>query len=198
MQLILNSQVLLKPSPFLPTFPCLCQHLNSSWRTLVWILSQGCFMAVELRLSSLEWMAIQVSLLVGRVQVSHSPYFIQVGMTLKQLDSPSQDGWYSEMGYLLRSDLERKTWVSPHQRVSYSPVSVLNCEWKPSVWAHTGTLEKWTPLCEKPAVSWRKDAFHHLLHPGTCKATTRHVLWTLGIGPWSVISQMGHSERKVW
>ena len=92
MQLILNSQVLLKPSPFLPTFPCLCQHLDSSWGTLVWILSQGCFMAVELSLSSLEWMAIQVSLLVGRVQVLHSLYFKQMGMTPKQLDSPSQDG----------------------------------------------------------------------------------------------------------
>ncbi|EDL17221.1 mCG126886, isoform CRA_c [Mus musculus] len=36
--------------------------------------------------------------------------------------------WYSEMGYLLRSDLEWKTWVSPHQCVCYSAVSVLNCE----------------------------------------------------------------------
>ncbi|NP_001407404.1 modulator of smoothened protein isoform 2 [Mus musculus] len=49
--------------------------------------------------------------------------------------------------------------------------------------AFTGrTLEKWTPLCEKPAVSRRKDAFHHLFRPGSSKTTTRHVLWTFGIG----------------
>lgn len=95
---------------------------------------------------------------------------------------------------VFRDGLPAQIW--PHQCVCYSPVSVLNCEWKSSVWAHTGAMEEWTLLCENPAVSWRKDTSHHLFHPGSSKATTRHVLWTFGTGLWSIISQMGHSEGK--
>ncbi|XP_076798074.1 modulator of smoothened protein isoform X3 [Arvicanthis niloticus] len=50
--------------------------------------------------------------------------------------------------------------------------------------AFTGSknLEEWALLCENPAGNWRKDTLYHLLHPGSSKATTGHVLWTCRIG----------------
>lgn len=120
-------------------------------------LVTGLFHDSGVSLSSVEWMAIQVSLSVGRVQVPQSLRCIQAGMIPKKLDYSSLDGIERWAPAQIQSRVEGL--VSPHQGVCSSPVSVLNCEWKSSVWAHTGTLEEWTLSVWEPCSQLEEGHF---------------------------------------
>lgn len=135
-----------------------------------------------------------MSMLEGRVQDHIACASYKQEWLLRSLIIPHRMVIQSR-GYLLRYIPEWRAWGTPHQPVCYSAcLTVLNCERKSSVWAHTGTFEEWALLREKPAINQRKDIFHQVLYPVSSKATTRHVLWTFG----SVWWVLGRFEGKVW
>lgn len=54
----------------------------------------------------------------------------------------------------------------------FTCLTVFSCGWKPSVWAHPGSLEE-TLLCE--ACESEEGHFHQVLHPVSSEATARCV-----------------------